>query len=220
MMRCRLLLALCQVFVWGCGGARSATTGPTGEGSADASRPTVGLEMRHQILFSSAARDDVFEGIMLLFDDAFFVKAFAGPGVELFTVARRGQYHKEVLHIDGLADRIDVTRVGADINRVYLAGCEGAAKPSSERRCIRDGETVIEAFDADGRLATRRFPDAHGIGLTITYKEYVNGQGRALPKRITLAWGTSKNCMVILMVSNSPAASDAIDALTGFLEKQ
>ena len=113
------------------------------------------LKMRHQILFSHGGDVQVFEGYMILADDAFIVRAFAGPGVDLFTVARSGDRHRSTLHIPALKDRIDIEKVGDDIARVYLSGCKpppGAAdqtpaSPKSVRHCRFFGEPLTEVID-------------------------------------------------------------------------
>ncbi len=158
------------------------------------------VKMQHQILFSRPDEDHVFEGYMILAEDALLVKAFAGPGVDLFTVIRDGANHFEELHIPGLAERIDIAAVGADIARVYLGGCE-RPPAAGEASCDLFGEKMVEVFDAKGRLAERRFPEAHGIGVTISYEEYELYSGRAESRRITLVWGTSQNRMVIRLVA-------------------
>jgi hypothetical protein len=180
--------------VLGCGGSPppEMSTPPGGE-------PT--LRMRHQILFSRGEDVQVFEGYMLSRGDAFIVKAFAGPGVDLFTVVRDGSRKNATLHIASLSDRIDIARVGEDIGRVYLNGCEAPdPPPAGERSCRFYGEPLVEVRDADGRLTSRRFPEAHGIGLNVTYEDYSPYGDRLLPKRITLTWGTSSNRMIIRLV--------------------
>ncbi|MCP4678774.1 MAG: hypothetical protein GY854_25460 [Deltaproteobacteria bacterium] len=174
-------------------------------GAAKTPEPSVrsafhAAKMQHQILFSRPSEDHVFEGYMILAEDALLVKAFAGPGVDLFTVIRDGASHFEELHISALADRIDIAAVSADIARVYLGGCE---KPptADEASCDFFGEKMTEVFDEDGRLKVRRFPEAHGIGVTVTYEEYELYSGRAEARRITLVWGTSPNRMVIRLVA-------------------
>jgi hypothetical protein len=184
--------ALLAAALLGCGGAP-----PAGE---TAPRPVPAVKMRHQILFSGSGGEHVFEGYMLLAGDALMVKAFAGPGVDLFTVTRDGASHAEELHLPGLADRIDVTKVGADIARVYLGACPDRA-PSTETTCAILGQEAVERLDADGRLVERRFPDAHGVGLRISYEEFEDLGGRVEPRTIRLFWGESPNRMVIRLVA-------------------
>ncbi|MCP4601005.1 MAG: DUF3261 domain-containing protein [Proteobacteria bacterium] len=158
------------------------------------------VKMRHQILFAQGDEEHVFEGYLVLANDAILVKAFAGPGIDLFTVVRDNVNHFEQLHIPSLADKIDIEAVAADIARVYLGGCH---EPTDqvEVSCDFFGEKMTERYDEKGRLEERRFPDAHGVGLRIRYEEYEIHLGRAEPKRITLSWGTSKNRMVILLIA-------------------
>jgi hypothetical protein len=157
--------------------------------------------MRHQISFAQGDDVQVFDGYMLLAGERLLVKAFAGPGVDLFTVVRNGAAHGERLHIAGLADRIDMVKVGADIARVYLGGCAKPAAGASEATCDYYGEPMIERFDAGGRLIERSFPQAHGIGLTVTYAELEPFACGERSRHITLKWGGSKNEMVIRLVA-------------------
>ncbi len=178
----------------------AAACGPARTPEAPARSMSSAARMQHQILFSRPDQDHVFEGYMILADDALLVKAFAGPGIDLFTVVRDGASHFEELHIPGLADRIDIGAVSADIARVYLGGCERPTA-AGEARCDFFGEEMTEVFDADGRLTARRFPQAHDIGVTVHYEEYEIFSGRAEPQKITLVWGTSPNRMVIRLVA-------------------
>jgi hypothetical protein len=159
------------------------------------------VRMRHQISFAQGDDVQVFDGYMLLAGERLLVKAFAGPGVDLFTVVRDGAAHGERLHIKGLADRIDMAKVGADIARVYLGGCAKPAAGASEATCTFYGEPMIESFDAGVRLTARRFPQAHGIGLTVTYAELAEFDCGERARRITLRWGGSGNEMVIRLVA-------------------
>ena len=84
--------------------------------AADSDR--LALKMQHQILFRHGAESHVFEGYMILKKEAFFVKAFAGPGVDLFTLAREGAWHREELHIASLADKIDLKLVSDSSERI------------------------------------------------------------------------------------------------------
>ncbi len=167
------------------------------------------IKMRHQILFAQGDEEQVFEGYMILKDNSFLVKAFAGPGIDLFTVVHQGRFHAEKLHIPGLGDKIDLARVGADIARVYLGGCDS---PKRHHQIVCDffGEKMIEKLGSDGQLVERVFPEAHGIGLTIRYTEYSNWSGRSMPAKIILTWGDKSNRMVIRLIALE--ASDGIDA--------
>ncbi len=189
-MRIQSMVVMAIVFA-ACGSARHSK-----EPLSIKPRP---VKMRHQILFVQDDDEHVFEGYLILADDALLVKAFAGPGIDLFTIARDSATHFEQLHIPSLADRIDIKAVSEDIARVYLGGCN---KPTGPREVSCDffGEKMVEVYDTKIRLTKRQFPDAHGIGLEIHYEEYQIHSGRAQPKRITLSWGTSKNRMVILLV--------------------
>jgi hypothetical protein len=168
-------------------------------GAAGAGLETV--KMRHQISFAQGDDVQVFDGYMLLAGERLLVKAFAGPGVDLFTVVRDGAAHGERLHIKGLSDRIDMAKVGADISRVYLGGCKGPAGGGGEATCDFYGEPLTERFDAAGRLVGRSFPQAHGIGLDVTYDDVAPFACGERARRITLRWGGSRNEMVIRLVA-------------------
>jgi hypothetical protein len=169
-------------------GGRSAPPVTAGE-------PSV-LKLRHQISFRHGDDVQVFEGYMLLSGEKLLVRAFAGPGVDLFTVVRDGAAHRETLQIPGLADRIDMPAVGADIARVYLGGC---ARPegAGDAACAFYGEPMTETYDGDGRLVARRFPEAHGVGLDVAYERFEACAGEERAGDITLRWGTSGNEMTI-----------------------
>ena len=159
------------------------------------------VKMRHQISFTQGEDVQVFDGYMLLVGERLLVKAFAGPGVDLFTVVRDGAAHGERLHVAGLADRIDMEKVGADIARVYLGGCPGADAGAGEATCAFYGEPMAERIDGAGRLVARRFPQAHGIGLDVTYDDFSLFACGERARRITLKWGVSRNEMVIRLVA-------------------
>ncbi len=157
------------------------------------------VKMRHQIMFLSGGETHIFEGFMIRQGEALLVKGFAGPGVDLFTIVRNGKQHRETLHFESLAERIDVHAIGSDIARVYLGGCPRQNSPSE--RCELLGEPMVERFDGQGRLVERFFPEAHGIGLTVRYAEYAEYGGHLQPSRITLSWGKSANQMIIKLLS-------------------
>jgi hypothetical protein len=159
------------------------------------------VKMRHQISFTHGDDVQVFDGYMLLAGERLLVRAFAGPGVDLFTVVRDGAAHGEKLHIPALADRIDMAKVGADIARVYLGGCPRPEGGALEATCAFYGESMTERFDADGRLVARRFPQAHGIGLTVTYDDFAGSACGERARRISLRWSGSGNEMVIRLVA-------------------
>jgi len=158
------------------------------------------VKMRHQISFRHGDDVQVFDGYMLLAGEKLLVRAFAGPGVDLFTVVRDGAAHREELHIASLSDRIDMPAVGADIARVYLGGC-GAPSGGFEERCEFYGEPMIEKRDAASRLEERRFPEAHGVGLTVTYRGFTTCAGSERAGDISLRWGGSANEMIIHLVA-------------------
>jgi len=161
------------------------------------------LRLRHQIMVRYGDQLQVFEGYMILRGEAFLVKAFAGPGIDLFTVRRDGPRHAEEAHVPGLADRLDLGQVGADIARAYLPGCRvPAAEDVSE--CEFYGEPLVERYDDRGRLIERTFPEAHGIGLHVTYGDYAAGLGHETAGTITLSWGESGNEMVIRLLDTQP----------------
>ena len=102
-------------------------------------------KMRHQIMVRYGDEVQVFEGYMIREGNAFLVRAFAGPGVDLFTVARDGKRHREEAHISALEERLDLEAVSMDIARAYLGGCE---KPEGTKaECTLLGEPMIEEFD-------------------------------------------------------------------------
>jgi hypothetical protein len=175
-------------------GARAPEELSAGRGAVSA------LKMRHQISFRYGDDVQVFDGYMLLSEERLLVRAFAGPGVDLFTVVRDGAAHREELHIASLADRIDMAAVGADIARVYLGGC-GAPSGGGEASCAFYGEPMIEVRDAASRLEERRFPEAHGVGLTVTYRDFTACAGSERAGDISLRWGGSANEMTIHLVA-------------------
>jgi hypothetical protein len=177
----------------GCGGSTPAPDVP----EAGSDEPP--LRLRHQVLVRYGDEVQVFEGYMILCGRALLVKAFAGPGIDLFTVRRDGAKHREEAHVPGLAERLDLTAVGADISRAYLPGCD-APVGEQRARCDFFGEPLSETYDAAGRVVMRSFPEAHGIGLTIAYEDYGSRAGRPLAARVVLRWGESGNEMVIRLL--------------------
>jgi hypothetical protein len=176
----------------GCGATVSTTPAEPDDG-----RPP--LRLRHQIMVRYDDQTQVFEGYMVLRGDAFLVKAFAGPGIDLFTVRRDGSRHAEEAHVPALADRLDLQRVGSDIARAYLAGCD-PLEGAGEVECAFYGEPLLERYDDRGLLTERVFPEAHGIGLTVSYSDYSVRTGGRLAGAITLSWGESGNEMVIRLL--------------------
>jgi len=187
--------ALLVVFAFALAGCGPAV--PTPEGPADADGEV--LRLRHQILVRYGGEAQVFEGYMILAGEQFLVKAFAGPGIDLFTIVRDGPRHSEEAHVPGLADELDLERVGHDIARAYLGGCEPVVGGVSAA-CSFYGEPLRERYDDRGRLASREFPEAHGIGLSVSYDDYSRRGGRELAGAITLRWGGSGNEMVIRLL--------------------
>jgi hypothetical protein len=174
---------------------------PCVSGSGDVPGALPAIKMRHQISFTRGEDVQVFDGYMLLAGERLLVKAFAGPGVDLFTVVRDGAAHDERLHIAGLADRIDMEKVGGDIARVYLGGCPRGEGGAAEATCDFYGEPMIENLDAAGRLISRRFPEAHGIGLDVTYDDFAPFACGERARRVTMRWGMSGNEMAIHLVA-------------------
>jgi hypothetical protein len=158
------------------------------------------MKMRHQILFRYGEEEHVFEGYMILKKDAFFVRAFAGPGVDLFSLVREGTWHREELHIGSLKGKIDLNLVSASIAKVYLGGCPGAA-PGGEATCDFYGEKVAESYGAEGELVTRRFSSAERGELVISYREFDSCRGRSMAKKIVLTWQKGGISMVIRLVA-------------------
>jgi hypothetical protein len=194
MIRWPAVLVLGAALVGGCSAAPTPPAGAGATLSADGA-----LRLRHQIMVRYGERAEVFEGYMIWRGDAFFVRAFAGPGVDLFTVVRDGATQRSALHLSGLGDRIDLEAVGADIARAYLGGCPAPAGGGAAR-CTFHGEPLEERYAPDGRLLERRFPTAHGIGVTIRYAEHRRSAARELAGRITLEWGDGGNSMVIVLL--------------------
>jgi len=183
------------------GGCGSHST----RGAADlglAAGAAAGLKLRHQIMARYGDEAQVFEGYMILAGDALIVRAFAGPGIDLFTVVRRGIEHEEKAHVPGLSSRLDLAAVGADIARAYFPGCGTAAAGSAPAtvECRFFGEPLLERGDGRGRVVERRFPEAHGTGLRVRYSEYREFAGGELAGRITLEWGAGENSLVILLL--------------------
>ena len=191
----RLILASMLLAAVACG---PVTGRPVERQDAGVDAP--GLKLRHQIMIRYDDQLQVFEGFMILRGDAFVVRAFAGPGIDLFTVRRDGPRHVEQAHVPGLESRLDLAAVGADIARVYLPGCT-APKTGGERACAFGDEPLTEELDAEGRLVGRRFPAAHGIGVKVRYEEFETLAGLELARKITLSWGASANEMVIRLLS-------------------
>ncbi|MBW2278585.1 MAG: DUF3261 domain-containing protein [Deltaproteobacteria bacterium] len=187
-MRCVCRFALVLSLV-GCGPAI-----PQPEVEARGERTV--FRLRHQIMVRYDDEVQVFEGYMILEGESFLVKAFAGPGIDLFTVRRDGARHVEEAHVPGLADKLDLERVGADIARAYLGGC-GALAGGGSVECSFYGEPMREQYDDRGRLLSRTFPAAHDIGLSVRYADYSPRVGRELAGAITLSWGKGENEMVI-----------------------
>ena len=204
MKRCLMILVLACATCGPPAGGRSA-------GTVEGSPMPVDTpaKMRHQIMVRYGNEVQVFEGYMIRGGNAFLVRAFAGPGVDLFTVARDGKRHREEAHISALEERLDLEAVSMDIARAYLGGCE---KPEGTKaECTLLGEPMIEEFDELGRLVARRFPEAHGIGMRIVYEEYDDYLDGQAPWKIVLEWGEGKNRMVIKLLS--------VEAFSGSVEE-
>ena len=176
-----------------CGGTKKPVE------TGDPEKPAI--KMRHQILFRFGEETHVFEGYMIHRDEAFYVKAFAGPGVDLFTVARDGERHRHQLHLSGLEDKIDLGLVEKSIARVYLPGC-GAEPGIRQARCRLLGEPLEERYHADGTIAERRFEGTtDGPGpLVIRFEEYGMCATHPMARRIELSWQKADIRMVIQLV--------------------
>lgn len=203
-MRSLLLMALSAALLVGCGAPAIEAAREEAGGGA--------LRLRHQIMVEYGSESQVFEGYMIWRGDAFYVKAFAGPGVDLFTVVRSGEWHREEAHIDALAERLDLEAVGADIARAYLDGCDDE-EVAGLTRCDFHDEPLEETRDEFGRIAKRRFPEAHGIGLTVLYTDYAERSGEELAGKIELSWGEGANRMVIVLLDASRATGPVDDLL-------
>ncbi len=188
MVRCLVFVALATA----CAGApKKVQPGDPGE---------MAMKMRHQILFRFGEEAHVFEGYMILKKEAFFVKAFAGPGVDLFTLVRDGAWHREELHIGSLKDRIDLRLVSESIAKVYLGGCGGNGPPG-ETTCDFYGETMLETHGSGGALVRREFSSEQEGSLVIRYQEFHSCSGHSLPKQIALTWEKGNISMVIRLVA-------------------
>ncbi len=198
----------------GCGGL-----GPVPVDASNGQSEIIVTE-RHQILFQNNDDSQVFEGVVMRVEHrnaetctavSYVVQAFAGPGVDLFTIARDRDRHKETLHLKSLADKIDAVKIGEDIHRIYLPTCpvigENAKPPQVS--CMLCGERAEDIYDASGRLTKRHFPDAHGIGLDIRYLDYQSTQVGPAPFRIELRWGDNSNRLMVIRVVSSELSSDA-----------
>ncbi|MFO8072175.1 MAG: hypothetical protein R6V85_09910 [Polyangia bacterium] len=192
----RLVCALISAAMMcsGCGPAD-----PVVESAAPRSGRAEAIKLRHQILARYGDQEQVFEGYLVLRGDALFVRAFAGPGIDLFTIRRNGARHEERAHVPGLEGRVDLEKVGADIARCHYGGCQGG---SGETRCDFYGEPLIETRDERGRLVERNFPRAHGIGLIVRYQEPRLVGGREVARRTTLSWGDGSNELVIVTLDS------------------
>lgn len=189
----RAMVSLCGYFaaLLGCGGQAPSSASPVS--------PVDILEQQHQILFVNGQEQQVFDGYMVQAGDSLMVRAFAGPGVDLFTVVRTPTQATQQAHVPGLAERVDMVQVGDDISRVYRSGCRGAA--GAVTTCEAGGERLVETLDDQGRLASRSFPTVHSTGLSISYTQHERLCGRIIPRRITLAWGQGERHMVIFTAS-------------------
>ncbi|MDJ0766098.1 MAG: hypothetical protein QNJ97_24155 [Myxococcota bacterium] len=180
------------VFLVSCSGSQTVAPGP------DRSQPAP-IRMQHQVAFYRNDDVQVFDGYLILSSDTLLVKAFAGPGVDLFTVVRGAQGHCEALHLPGLKDKIDIQAVAGDIARAYLGRCVNSDRPG-KKTCQFLDEPMVEIADDKGRIIERRFPKAHGIGLTVRYEDFRAYRDRIEPTKVTLTWGKSKNRMIIRVV--------------------
>lgn len=156
------------------------------------------LRMHHQILFRHGEDQHVFDGYMLVYRTGYIVKAFAGPGIDLFTVVKRGAQSKAVLHLPGLQDRMDMRAISQDIARIYALPCGPKADRGSVS-CLILGEMATEKYDQEGRLISRHFARAHGVGLDISYSDYRRHLDRDDPYRMHLKWGHGQVEMIIIL---------------------
>lgn len=193
-MRLAFALLAAAIVCSGCGAAD-----PDVENAEPRSGRAEAIKLRHQILARYGDQEQVFEGYLVLRGDAFFVRAFAGPGIDLFTIRRNGARHEERAHVSGLERRVDLEKVGADIARCHYGGCQGGP---GETRCDFYGEPLIETRDQRGRLVERSFPRAHEIGLKVRYEEPRLVGGREVARRTTLSWGDGSNELVIVMLES------------------
>jgi len=205
----RLVIAATAALL-GCGSPAQEGAPTAGAGLQGATAAPIRL--RHQIMVEYGEEAQVFEGYMVLGEDAFLVKAFAGPGVDLFTVVRNGARRRDELHMPALEGRIDLEAVGDDIARVYLRGCAPPAGAAAAR-CDFHGEPLEEDYDAEGRTIERRFPKAHGIGVRVTYRELSRRLGETVAGRIELRWGAGGNRMAIVLVDAQRLDRSALELL-------
>lgn len=195
----------------GCGASRPEAAAPGINEPERSAEADTAVKLRHQIVFRTASDVQVFEGYLLKRGESFIVKAFAGPGVELFTIVRGPAGPRDTLHIPGLDEKLDPARVGDDIGRVYLSGCP-RDDGKRELTCRVRGELLIETFDEEGRLTRRVYPEAHGIGLTIDYEGFAPHLGGVMAETIRLSWGKSPSEMLIRLVGAErvPAPSSQV----------
>ena len=199
-MRQISIVALLLIMV-GCGAARA----PVALQAA-----STAVRLRHQIMVEYGGEVQVFEGYMIRQGEAFLVKAFAGPGVDLFTVARDGDRHREEAHIKALEEKLDLEAVGSDIARAYLAGCE-RPKDGDLADCDFHGEPLEERYDERGRVVSRRFPEAHGIGMAISYSQF--DEFADMAGKIEITWGDGSNRMVIKLLEATPVEGSVEELL-------
>jgi hypothetical protein len=193
-MRLTRVLLTAAIVCSGCGAAD-----PDLENADPRAGRAEAIKLRHQILARYGDQEQVFEGYLVLRGDALFVRAFAGPGIDLFTIRRNGARHEERAHVPGLERRVDLEKVGADIARCHYGGCAGGP---GETRCDFYGEPLIETRDQRGRLLERSFPRAHGTGLVVRYEEPRLVGGREVARRTTLSWGDGSNELLIVMLES------------------
>ncbi len=206
-------LAILFFFLVSCGVQKPKTIQEIQSSDADLT-----LKMQHQIMYRNGNDTQVFEGYMIQKKDAYIVKAFAGPGVDLFTIARKAERRKDTLDLKMLANKLDVSKIGDDILRIFMDGCPFSAKTKETTACIVTAQKIIEKRDQEGRLTERRFPDAHTIGLNITYKDYSSFKNIALPAQIELQWGDGTRQMIIRTVSAETSVTNDDNWIEKFLQ--
>jgi hypothetical protein len=139
---------------------------------------------------------------MIQAGDGFIVRAFAGPGIDLFTVTRTAFEASQEAFVPGLAKRVDMVQVGDDIARVYRAGCGGPF--ATMTACTLGAEPLEEWLGESGEILRRHYPAAHGTGLTIVYERRETMCGQQMPRRVVLSWGKAESKMVIFTAGCKP----------------
>jgi hypothetical protein len=188
---------LISVLFWvACG----ATRPPASDSGSQTAGEEPAFELRHRIIAEYGSETQIFEGVMILQGQGFLVRAFAWPGLGLFTVARNGESHDERAHLPGLEGRLDLDAVGMDITRTFLGGCDPPLD-GGDVECLLLGQVMVEVYDEGGRRLSRLFPDAYEGGFRVSYRDHAMRFDRWWALEIELEFGDSGNGMVFRQLS-------------------